>query len=163
MRFIAAPLTRRAVRLVLCAVMASTLGAGISAAQDTSRIPPMSVYQAMLKANKATGWVQFRNYNGRQYIYFTALQTLHCRLAEVRYSVNSTLLDKTFALVPCNPALPLSLPANAGLSDIAIALPPGNAEMIAVQVTWQDGGMSETAIYRPCPNVGDQSCALQMQ
>jgi len=163
MRIHATPIKRRAAHLALCAVMAWTLSAGASAAQDGSRIPPMSVYQAMLKANKATGWVQFRNYNGRQYIYFTALQTLHCRLAEIRYSVNSTRLDETFALVPCNPALPLSLPPNSRLGDIAIALPPGSAEMIAVQVTWQDGGTSETAIYRPCPNVGDQSCALQMQ
>jgi len=126
-------------------------------------MPPTSVYQAMLKANKPTGWVQFRNFNGRQLVYFTALQTLHCRLSEIRYSVNSTLLDKTFALVPCNPALPLSLPPDARLSDIAVQLPPGSAEMVAVQVTWEDGSTSDMALYRPCPNVGDQTCALLLQ
>ena len=126
-------------------------------------MPPTSVYQAMLKANKPTGWVQFRNFNGRQLVYFTALQTLHCRLTEIRYSVNSTLLDKTFALVPCNPALPLSLPPDARLGDIAVQLPPGSAEMVAVQVTWEDGSTSDMALYRPCSNVGDQTCAQLLQ
>lgn len=146
-----------------CAVLMAIVNLAPAAAQTSSRVPPMTVYQAMLNANKATGWVQFRNYNGRQLVYFTALQTMHCRLAEIRYSINSTLLDKTFALVPCNPALPMSLPPNAGLKDIAVSLPPGSAEMVAVQVEWQDGSASETVLYRPCPNVGDQTCALPMQ
>ena len=145
------------------AVLTVAVNSAPAAAQTNSRIPPMAVYQAMLNANKATGWVQFRNYNGRQLLYFTALQTMHCRLAEIRYSVNSTLLDKTFALVPCNPALPMSLPPKAGLKDIAVSLPLGSAEMVAVQVTWQDGSASEMALYRPCPNVGDQTCALPME
>ena len=146
-----------------CAVLMAIVNAAPAAAQASSRVPPMAVYQAMLNANKATGWVQFRDYNGRQLLYFTALQTMHCRLAEIRYSINSTLLDKTFALVPCNPALPMSLPPNAGLEDIAVSLPLGSAEMVAVQVKWQDGSASETVLYRPCPNVGDQTCALPMQ
>lgn len=152
-----------AVCLAGCTVMTLLLSASHGSAQTSSRIPPMAVYQAMLKANKASGWVQFRNYNGRQLIYFTALQTMHCRLAEIRYSINSTLLDKSFALVPCNPALPMSLPPKAGLKDIAVSLPLGSAEMVAVQVTWQDGSASEMALYRPCPNVGDQTCALPME
>lgn len=148
--------------IAICLAVVCT-GTAIMSAAAQGRIPPMSVYEAMLKANKASGWVQFRNYNGRQLIYFTALQTLHCRLAEIRYSINSNHLDETFALVPCNPALPMSLPPNAGLNDIAISLPLGSAEMVAVQVTWKDGTTSETALYRPCPNVGDQTCALPMQ
>lgn len=153
----------RAVAFVFGALVFSLLNTGSSTAQDRSRIPPTSVYQAMLKANKPAGWIQFRNFNGKQYIYFTALQTLHCRLTDIRFSVNSTLLDQSFALVPCNPALPMSLPSDARLHDIAIALPPGSAEMVAVQVTWEDGSSSEMALYRPCPNVGDQTCALPMQ
>ena len=148
---------------VICGALVLLLSFNAAPAQDRSRIPPTSVYQAMLKANKPTGWVQFRNYNGRQYIYFTALQTLHCRLTDIRFSVNSTLLDQSFALVPCNPALPMSLPPDARLHDIAVALPLGSAEMVAVQVTWEDGTTSETALYRPCPKVGDQTCALLMQ
>ena len=39
-------------------------------------LPPMSLYQAMLNGNKASGWVAFRNFNGQQLLYFTTLQTL---------------------------------------------------------------------------------------
>lgn len=154
------------VRMALLGLLAGVtmaLNIDSSSAEGTSTLPPMSVYQAMLKANKATGWVQFRNYNGRQYIYFTALQTMHCRLAEIRYSINSDDLDQSFALVPCNPALPFSLPPKSGLQDIAIALPPGTADAVAVQVVWQDGSQSDTAIYQPCLNVGEQSCASPVQ
>ena len=75
-------------------------------AQDKSRIPPQSLYQTMLDANRQTGWIQFRNFDSSQWIYFTALQTLHCRLAEIRYSINSKQLDETFDLVECNPQNP---------------------------------------------------------
>ena len=61
--------------------------------QYQAQIPDVGIYKAMLDANKQTGWVQFREFAGRQLIYFTALQTMHCRLKEVRYSVNTDALD----------------------------------------------------------------------
>lgn len=142
-----------------------TLGVvgGSADAQGTPALPPLSTYQAMLRVNKPSGWVQFRNYNGRQLIYFSALQTMHCRLAEIRYSINSDDLDQRFALVPCNPALPFSLPPKSGLEDVAIELLQGTADAVAVQVVWEDGSKSEVAIYQPCLNVGDQTCAVPVQ
>lgn len=147
----------------LLASVAVLISAGHSTAQDKSRIPPMAVYQAMLSANKETGWAQFRNYNGEQWIYFTTLQTLHCRLAEIRYSVNSEALDKTFPLVDCNPQNPMALPPDAGVDNIAIRLPPGTANTIAVQVVWEDGSASEIAVYEPCEDVSEQTCAWPLK
>ena len=132
-------------------------------AVDKSRVPPVSVYQAMLKANKPTGWVQFRRYNKQQMVYFTALQTMHCRLSEIRYSVNSRELDKRFALVPCNPLTPFSLPSDSKLKDILIKLPMGAARYVAVQVVWEDGTMSDMAVYEPCKDVGDRACAFEVK
>lgn len=132
---------------------------GPAMAQEKSRIPPVSVYQAMLSANKEAGWVQFRNYGGRQWVYFTALQTLHCRLREIRYSINSEALDLNFDLVACNPQNPLALPSDAGVEDVAIRLPLGTAKTVAVQVVWEDRSASEMAVYEPCENVGEQTCA----
>ena len=140
------------------------LAAGLPAgAQDKSRIPPMELYQTMLASARQTGWVQFREWDGRQLVYFSHLVTLHCRLAEIRYSINSTALDQRFAMPQCNPQLPLSLPADAGLEAIAISLAPGEAETVAVQVVWEDGAESEVAVYEPCQDAGERSCAWPVE
>ena len=128
-------------------------------AQDKSRVPPIKMYKTMLAANKNQGWVQFRNYGGKQLIYFSALQTLHCRLKEIRYSINSQALDKQFPLVACNPQLPFSLPPKSGLNDIAISLPKGTAKIVVVQIVWDDETKSEVVVYEPCKDVGEQTCA----
>ena len=128
-------------------------------AQDKSRIPPIETYKAMLAANKNTGWVQFRNFGGKQLVYFSALQTMHCRLKEIRYSINSQALDKQFPLVACNPQLPFSLPPNSGVEDIALTLPKGTAKIVVVQIVWDDETKSEVVVYEPCKDVGEQTCA----
>jgi hypothetical protein len=102
---------------------------------------------------------QFRDYDGRQWVYFTPLQTMHCRLSEIRYSVNSDALDQTFDLVDCNPAQPFSLPSDSGVEDIAVTFSPGEARTVTVQVVWSDGAESEIMTYRPCEGVGDSTCA----
>ncbi len=130
---------------------------------DKTRIPPASVYQSMLDTSKSSGWVQFRDFNGNPLIYFTALQTLHCRLSEIRYSINSEALDQTFDLVACNPQTPFSLPPDAKPSDIYISLPLGTASSVAVQAVWEDGRKSAMAVYEPCKNVGDQTCAWPLK
>lgn len=154
--------SRRAICIVAAAL---TAGAAFTpaAAQDKSRVPAVAIYQAMLQANKEPGWVQFRNYGGAQWIYFTALQTLHCRLKEIRYSINSKDLDKRFKLVKCNPQNPFAVPSDAGVEDIAIRLAKGTADTIAVQVIWEDDAESAVAVYEPCKDVGEQSCAWPVE
>ncbi|MBO6540556.1 MAG: hypothetical protein JJ969_14295 [Rhizobiaceae bacterium] len=136
------------------------LATGVAMPAHAQELPPVAVYQAMLEANKGSGWVQFREFGGRQLVYFTPLQTMHCRLSEIRYSVNSEALDQTFPLVDCVPALPFSLPSDAGLDAIAIELASGEAKLVTVQVVWADGAESEVLSFVPCEGVGDQTCAL---
>lgn len=130
---------------------------------DKSRVPPIETYKLMLDGNRQNGWVQFRNYDGRQWIYFTAMQTLHCRLKEIRYSVNSKDLDKTFDLVKCNPQTPFSMPEGFGTDDVAIVLDLNAAQTIAVQVVWEDDSVSDVAVYEPCKDVGERSCAWPLE
>ena len=139
--------------------MALGLTACLALPAAAQELPPVAVYQAMLDANKSSGWVQFREFGGHQLDYFTPLQTMHCRLSEIRYSVNSNALDKTFPLVDCIKALPFSLPSDAGLEAIAIQLAPGEAKSVTVQVVWSDGAESETLTFVPCEGVGDRTCA----
>lgn len=151
---------------VLMSVMALLILGGVTftssqqlAAETKTRVPPVSTYKAMLAVNKDSGWVQFRNYGGKQWIYFTPLQTMHCRLKEIRYSINSTELDRQFDLVACNPQLPFSIPPDADVNHIAIRLAPGTAKTLAVQVVWEDGVESDVMVYEPCKDVGEQTCA----
>src|SRR5437660_488799 len=56
-----------------------------------------------------TSWVAFRNYSGRQFLYFSNLLAYRCGLSELRYSINSDALDQKFPLPPCDPANPQAL------------------------------------------------------
>jgi hypothetical protein len=121
-----------------------------------AQLPDVAIYRAMLDANRKPGWIAFRNYAGQQLIYFTALQTMHCRLSQIRYSINSDALDKTFPLGKCDPQLPFNLPEAP--EYIYLSLPLGTAKTVAVQAFWDDGAGSEIVIYKPCENVGESTC-----
>lgn len=137
--------------------------AGHGFAQDAeeeykSEIPDASIYKAMLDANKKTGWVAFRQFMDQQLIYFTTLQTMHCRLSEIRYSINSELLDKRFPLGKCDAELPFNLPDDPTNEYLYLKFKPNEVETIAVQVVWDDGSGSEIVVYKPCDNA-EATCA----
>ncbi|HEV7306398.1 hypothetical protein [Ensifer sp.] len=142
-----------------------SLSAGLPYAQDAEeeeykpQLPEVAIYKAMLDANKQTGWIQFRNYDDRQLIYFTALQTMHCRLSEIRYSINSDALDKRFPLAKCNPQLPFNLPGDDTAEYVYISLPANAAKTLTIQAVWDDGAGSEIVVYKPCDDAGDATCA----
>ncbi|MFB2553028.1 hypothetical protein [Ensifer soli] len=145
--------------LIAGAVAASLPAAAEEAERYAPVLPDVAIYKAMLDANKATGWIQFRDYDGRQMIYFTALQTMHCRLSEIRYSINSDALDKRFPLAPCNPQIPFNLPGDDTARYVYLTLPGGAAKTLTIQAVWDDGAGSEIVVYMPCTNVGDATCA----
>ena len=142
-------------------LLAGSLSASAQEADEEeykAQIPDVAIYKAMLDANKQTGWVQFREFSGQQLIYFTALQTMHCRLKEVRYSINSDTLDKTFPMAACDPELPFNLPSDDSQNWLYLNLKPGEAQTIAVQAVWDDGSGSEIVVYQPCKNP-EATCA----
>ncbi len=145
--------------LTAIAILASAFVMQNAHAEDEYKptLPDVTIYRAMLDANKNSGWVQFRNYAGQQLIYFTALQSMHCRLSEIRYSINSDALDKVFPLGDCDPQLPFNLPD--GEEYIYLSLKADEAKTVAIQVLWDDGAGSEIVVYKPCENVGESTCA----
>lgn len=151
---------------VKCMLAAGLLvAAGSSAFADDSdeyqpELPDMSMYKAMLDANRQPGWVQFRNFDKRQLIYFTALQTMRCRLKEIRYSIDSDRLDKRFPLGKCDPQQPFNVPADDPNGKyIYLNIKGKPAKTLTIQVVWEDGAGSEIVTYRPCDNVGESTCA----
>lgn len=91
-------------------------------------------------------WVAFRNYNGRQLIYFTHLTVYRCDIKTVRYSLASDRLDQIYQMPPCNPQSPNTIP-DGHLPYLS--LPLGSASEIYVQVTFKDG--SKSRIVRKTP------------
>ena len=90
-------------------------------------------------------WVHFRDFNGRQLIYFTHLEVYRCGITKVRYSLNSDALDQEYSLQPCNPENP-----NAVTTDRPyISLPLGTAKSISVEITFEDG--TKSGIVRKTP------------
>ena len=83
-------------------------------------------------------WAYFRDYNGRQLIYFTHLEVYRCGISRVRYSLNGDALDREWTLQPCDPNNP-----NAITTDkVYISLPLKTAESISVRLTFKDGKQS---------------------
>ena len=147
-------------RRSMTALISACLFASTAFAQD---LPPKAIYDAMLDANRASGWVQFRNFNGNQLVYFTALQTMHCRLGEIRYSINSGALDQRFELVSCNPQMAFAMPPDVKPEQVYLTLPPGTAQTVSVQIVWDDGVASDVMTYKPCDNVGESTCAATVE
>lgn len=158
----------KAFGLVKCLAVAVLLaGSGAAAgAQDSEQdeyrpeLPDMSLYKAMLDANRQPGWVQFRNFADHQLVYFTALQTMRCRLSEVRYSINSDALDKRFPLGSCDPQQPFNMPSDDPDGKYTyLRLNQGQVKTLTIQVVWEDGAGSEIVTYRPCDAIGESTCA----
>ena len=84
-------------------------------------------------------WAYFRDYNGRQLIYFTHLEAYRCGISQVRYSLNSDALDQEWKLRPCDPKAPNNITTNKPY----ISLPLGTASIISVQLTFKDGSRSK--------------------
>jgi hypothetical protein len=101
-------------------------------------------------------WIAFRNFDGRQLIYFTHLAVYRCGLSEVRYSINSDTLDPRLDLPPCDPQRPNEIPSDY-LPYLALAL--GTAQSLSVQVVYGDGEESEIVRFTPCDIADDGTCA----
>ena len=87
-------------------------------------------------------WAYFRDFNGRQLIYFTHLESYRCGIERVSYSLESDALDREWKLQPCHPDRP-----NESTTDtLYIGFPPGTAGSIALQLTFKDG--SKSAVVR---------------
>jgi len=120
---------KKIILLFLC-----LLGPGFALAQS-----PLAGQEKKLLSMTRGNWAYFRDYNGRQLIYFTHLEAYRCGIGQVRYSLNSDALDKEWKLQPCDP----SKPHNITTDKPYISLPLGAAKTVAVQLTFNDGSKSQ--------------------
>ncbi len=110
---------------------------------SSSAISPKQMKQILNMTQN--NWVSFRDFNGKQLIYFTHLESYTCGIKEVHYSINSDGLDKVWELQPCNSKNPMAVTKDI----IYLTMPFGTAKSIAVQVTFTDGTKSEIVHKNP--------------
>ena len=120
--------------LISCMAAVTYLSAGMSPAQ-------MKQILNITKDN----WVSFRNYNGKQLLYFTHLESYTCGIKEVRYGLNHDTLDRVWLLQPCDPKNPLAIKKDI----VYLTMPLGYAKSVAVQLTFTDG--SKSALVHKVP------------
>ena len=106
-------------------------------------MPPKQMKQILNMTQN--NWVSFRDFNGKQLIYFTHLESYTCGIKEVRYSINSDALDQVWELQPCDIKNPMSVTKDI----IYLTMPTGTAKSIAVQVTFTDGTKSKVIHKNP--------------
>ena len=124
--------------LALLACLASPMVASAQMSDDQTR-----QIITMTKAN----WVAFRDWDGRQLVYFTHLEAWKCGIEAVHYGLNDAPVETVWQLEPCNPKAP-----NAVTKEMPyISLPANSAKSISVQLTFKDGTRSavETFAYDP--------------
>ena len=91
--------------------------------------------QAKMSINSTSNsWLSFRDYDNKVLLYFTALMSYRPVLKEVRYSLNSDALDRTFKFKPSDKMFEVG-------DDILITV-PSNTEYATAQVTFKDGTTS---------------------
>ena len=100
---------------------------------NTQAMPPQQIKQGLNLTQK--NWVAFRVLDGRQWIYFSLLETYSCGIKSVRYSINSPDLNKEWSLQPCDHTSPQKITKDI----IYLAMPLGTAKFIDVQLVFIDG------------------------
>ena len=108
-----------------------------------SAMPPKQMKQILNMTQN--NWVSFRDFNGKQLIYFTHLESYTCGIKEVHYSINLDDLDKVWELQICDTKNPMAVTKDT----VYLTMPLGTAKSIAVQVIFTDGTMSEIVRKNP--------------
>lgn len=146
----------RAFAPFLCAALLAVTPMASARAQS---VPPLETFKQMAAAS-ATQWVAFRNFSGRQLVYFSAVVSYACGLSEIRWSLNTDALDKTWPLDQCNEYLPFSIGEKTKIYE---AFKLDTAKTISVQLVFKDGTATDTLTYAPCPGVGEATCARRVE
>ncbi|MEM7302325.1 MAG: caspase family protein [Pseudomonadota bacterium] len=98
--------------------------------------------QKMILDRFATGWISYRDYDGKLLAYFSHLVSYRCAIERIEYSIDSEDLDRTFDLLPCDPNDPHSINFGKKTSKIHISI-PRDSSFMSVRLMYRDGTESD--------------------
>ena len=110
-------------------------------------MPSPALAKTALEATKRN-WVAFRNYNGRQLVYFTHLMSWHCAITSIRYRYNGENDWNTWPVPECNEDLPYAV--NPETDKLYERFKLGAIKTVTVEVTLKDGQVLSVRAYKPC-------------
>ncbi len=147
------PLVRGFGRFIGAGLVAVSLATLIAKRTQAADVPSLEMTKQALMASKSN-WVAFRNYNGRQLVYFTQLVAWKCGLKEIRFIINDDGEMESWPLTECNP----DTPYDVSKDTLYVSLPLGTADIVSVQVVFNDGNETELVTFAPCDVEGDTTC-----
>jgi hypothetical protein len=89
----------------------------------------------MLEMTKGS-WLMFRDFNGKVLLYFTSLLSYRPVIKEIRFSINSEVLDQTFKFTPTDKMYEVG-------DELVYITVPADSQYASVQVTYKDGTKSD--------------------
>lgn len=94
-----------------------------------------------------TGWAALRDWEGKDYVYFTPVLAWRCGLLAVHYGINDAPAETPVALEPCyeDTAAPNAL-KEPQTYPIFVILPRESVEQVTVTVTYDDGETSTSVM-----------------
>lgn len=118
-------------------------------------VPTAASTKQVMELTKGS-WVQFRNYDGKQLLYFTHFVTWKCGIETVTFSLNDRSFWREFPLPDCNEDIPLQVDPTQDLVYLTYQL--GTVKTVSVQLEYIDGTKSKIREFRPCNVDKDQTC-----
>lgn len=91
----------------------------------------------------SNSWLSFGGYSG-PLVYYSQILSFRCAVREMRIGIDTTVPNQVVKIPPCNPKDPSAIPENAA-SYMKI---PASTRSVSVELTYQDGSLSEIKNFR---------------
>ena len=91
----------------------------------------------------SNSWLAFGGYN-TPLVYYSQILSYRCAIREMRIGIDTTVPNQAVKIPPCNPKDPSAIPENAA-SYMKI---PATTKSVSVELTYQDGSLSEIKAFR---------------
>ena len=153
------PIKLQTVTALLLGICLAIWGAVVPGSAQQSRVMPLDQVKSILDATKDS-WIAYRDFNGRQLIYFTQIVAWHCGIKDIRYSLNGTDLDQRFPVPACNELLPNNITSD---DKIYLDMAPDSVSRLAVQLLFDDDSVSDIHVYQPCAGAGEATCGQRIE
>lgn len=133
------------VQLLAVGLVALVIGTPAPAEPLFTTVEQVRPILEMTRAN----WVALRDYEGRDWLYFTHLGTYRCAISEIRYGLNGAPAETLFEVEPCyiDEPTPFVFKESTGV-PVWLVQPGGSVQQVAIRLVLTDGSEMEAVFER---------------